>query len=427
MQIKRGLQMINEAENNILAIMLSNQEKQNYIFTKCKEEFFNDVINRKIFKSAKNLFEKGLDVDNVTIYEDCEKSKSIGDRLILLLTETFANSLSIKSYCSILAKDYIDRLVKNAKSVEEFEKVEELKKSYLLFENENIKHISAGVEEFKTEYDKKKNKLLVTGYEQLDKYIGSLQGGDYIALGGTTGSGKTAFALNLAKYICAQGANVLYCSLEMPLKQLQNRFASLTAGLNASKFRSLGFTKEELDKYQEALNTLKEWNLFTLCDYNMTVEKLKVYAEEQKKKGLDFLIIDYLGLLNGHDNKSLYEKMTILSRKVKLLATELDIPVLVLVQLNRDSKSRNSQDKKPLLSDIRESGAIEQDADIVLFTYRPYIEYKDSQAAEAHKKDFEIIIAKNRHGETNKICELEFNLETQEINNKQNYYGFPNR
>lgn len=407
--------MNNKAENNVLAVMLIDQEKQNYIFQRCKEDFFTDLLNRKIYKHALKLFNQGLDVDNVSIYESTGRDKAVSDRLVELLTDTLANPISTKTYCNIVAKDYIERMVKSAKSVEDFEKVEELKQTLLDYGNENIKHISDGVENWKAEYKQKSSKQLITGYEQLDKYIGSLQGGDYIALGGSTGSGKTTFALNLAKYICCQGASVLYCSLEMPLKQLQNRFASLTAGLNASKFRSLGFTKEELEKYQEGLNTLKEWNLYTLCDYNMTVEKLKVYAQEQQKKGLDFLIVDYLGLLNGHDNKSLNEKMSILSRKIKLLATELDIPVLVLVQLNRDSKLRTVGDKRPLLSDIRDSGAIEQDADIVLFTYRTMNDYTDTMEAERHKNEFEIIIAKNRHGESKKICEFNFNLETQEI------------
>ena len=409
---------INEAENNVLSVLLTTPEKQSYILAKCKEEFFTDMLNRKVFKYAKDLFSKGLDIDNVSIFESSAQNKQIGERVVLLITETLANSISTKTYCSMLAQNYIDRLVKNAKTAEEFEKIEGIKQKILDFDSEKIKHIASGVEHFKVDYEEKSKKLFLTGYKDLDDCIGSIQGGDYIALGGSTGTGKTTFALNLAKSICAQGAHVLYCSLEMPLKQLQNRFASLTAGLNASKFRSIGFTKEELDKYQNALNDLKEWNLYTICDYNMTIDKLRIYAQEQKKIGLDFLIVDYLGLLNGFDTKSLYEKMTILSRKIKLLATELDIPVLVLVQLNRDSKNRKDKDKRPLLSDIRESGAIEQDADMVLFTYRPCLDYENKTESERHKKEFEIIIAKNRHGESNKICQLEFNLETQEILNK---------
>ena len=158
--------------------------------------------------------------------------------------------------------------------------------------------------------------------------------------------------------------------------------------------------------------------MYVLCDYNLTVEKLKVYAQEQKKTGLDFIIIDYLGLLNGYNNKGLYEKSTIISRKLKLLATELDIPILVLVQLNRSLKDR--ADKRPILSDIRESGAIEQDADYVLFAHREYVYTQD----ESMINDLEILIAKNRHGLSDVCCNLHFNLETQEITDKP-YFGFP--
>ena len=408
---------INETENNVLAIMLLYSEKQTFIFDRCKVEFFTDIINKKIFKAAKEIYENGLDVDNVSIFEKCNKSKDVGDKLVELLTETIANSINLRMYCNILAKKYVDRLIKNANTIDDLEEIESIKNECIYVGNENIKHISDGVEHFIEDYENKKKNSILTCYYLLDRYLGSFQGGDYIALGGATRMGKTSFALNLAKYFCAQDKKVMYCSLEMPLKQLQNRFASLTAELNASKFRSVGFTKEELVKYQKALNSLKDWNLYVVCDYELTVEKLKLYAMEQKKKGLDFIIIDYLGLISGYNNKSLYEKSTIISRKIKLLATELDIPILVLVQLNRSLKDR--QDKRPILSDIRESGAIEQDADFVLFAHRPYVYTMDLK----DKGLFEVIIAKNRHGESDIVCPLVFNATTQEIKNQVNYGG----
>ena len=406
---------IDETENNILTIMLMYQEKQIYIFDRCKEEFFSNIINRKIFKIAKKIYEEGLDVDNVSIFEKSNKNKSVGDKLVELLTENMVNSVNLRTYCNILAKKYIDNLVKTATTSDDLEEIESIKNECLYTGNENIKHISEGTENFIEDYKKKQKESILTCYYLLDRYLGSFQGGDYIALGGATRMGKTSFALNLAKYFCAQDKKVMYCSLEMPLKQLQNRFASLTAGLNASKFRSVGFTKEELIKYQEALNKLKDWNLYVVCDYELTIEKLKIYAIEQKKKGLDFIIIDYLGLISGYNNKNLYEKSTIISRKIKLLATELDVPILVLVQLNRSLKDR--QDKRPILSDIRESGAIEQDADFVLFAHRPYVYSLDIKEKEL----FEVIIAKNRHGESDVICPLVFNATTQEISNQINY------
>ena len=411
---------MNEAENNILAIMLVHQDKQAYIFEKCKDVFFQDLINKQIFTAAKRIYENGMDVDNVSIFEETNKNKAVGDRLVSLITDTMVNSISTRTYCNILAKNYVDRMVKEAKTTEDLEELEFIKQTCLDSGSENIKHISEGIENFVSDYEKRKKTAIITCYDELDKYLGSFCGGDYIALGGATRMGKTTFALNIAKYVCCQDKHVMYCSLEMPLKQLQNKFASLTAGLNASKFRSVGFTKDELIKYQESLNTLKEWNLYVVCDYNLTVEKLKIYAMEQKKKGLDFIIIDYLGLLSGYNNKSLYEKSTIISRKIKLLATELDVPILVLVQLNRSLKDR--QDKRPLLSDIRESGAIEQDADFVLFAHRPYVYSLD----ESQKKDFEVIIAKNRHGESDVICELDFNMSTQEITNRRKIINYVN-
>lgn len=408
---------INDTENNLIASMLTYYDKQSFIFESCKAEFFRDMLNRKIFSLGKELYQEGAEVDNVTIYNLSGNDKDISDRLVNILTTCNPNSISIRQYCNILAKNYVNFLVKNAKSIDDFEQIETIKNDFLIVGNDNIKHISTDADKFKERYEQRKKSMIITGYSELDKYIGSFCGGDYIALGGATRMGKTSIALNLAKQFCCQDKKVLYCSLEMPLEQLQNRFACLTAELNASKFRSIGFSKEELEQYQDALNTLNEWNLYVLCDYNLTVEKLKIYAIEQKKHGLDFIIIDYLGLLNGYNNKGLYEKSTIISRKLKILATELNIPILVLVQLNRSLKDR--ADKRPILSDIRESGAIEQDADFVLFAHREYVYTND----DSQKNDLEIIIAKNRHGMSDVICNLNFNLTTQEISEKS-YFGF---
>ncbi len=410
--------MNNDLEYNILASMLYFTEKQPYIFDKCKVDFFEDNTNRRIYHIANELYLKGEDIDNVSICMASDNDREIGERLIDILTSCNPNSIFIRKWLNILAKKHVEKLVKDAKTLEDFEQIETIKDNFVDVGNESIRHISYGADKFRENYEKRKNSMILTGYSVLDKYIGSFCGGDYIALGGATRMGKTSIALNLAKMFCAQDKKVLYCSLEMPLEQLQNRFASLTAGLNASKFRSVGFTETELKQYEDSLNTLTQWNLYVLCDYNLTIDKLKFYVQEQKKKGLDFLIIDYLGLIAGYNNKGLYEKSTIISRKLKLLATELDIPILVLVQLNRSLKDR--ADKRPILSDIRESGAIEQDADFVLFAHREYVYTQD----ESMINDLEILIAKNRHGLSDVCCNLHFDLNTQEITDKP-YYGFP--
>lgn len=397
---------INDLEMNILYILLQHKEKQSYIIEHLDKKFFSDPINSMIFETAKELYYKGEEVDAIsisTILDNNEVMLKLAD----IAVDVYALSSMTETYCKLLFDKYLKYLIKNAKTSDDLEQINKLKEN-LKFEKIKIKHISDDIQDFEKKYNEKKDTAIFTCYEPLDKHLGSFMGGDYIALGGSTGMGKSTIALNLARQFCMQDKTVLYFSLEMPLEQIQNRFVCMTMGLNAMKYRSFGFNLVEMQKYKEGLQHLKEWSLNVVTDYNLTCEKLKNYIKEQKKNGLDFVIIDYLGLMQGNNNKSLYEKSTIISRNIKLIATEMNVPILVLVQLNRDIKNRD--DKRPKLSDIRESGAIEQDADMVLFAHREAV-YNNN----ASQNELEIIVAKNRHGSNNKIVKLNFDLTTQNI------------
>lgn len=407
---------INNIEDNILSLMLLNPDLQSYIFEHCELGFFEDITNRKIFDIAKSIYDEGLEVDNVIIFSKANDN-DVGARLVELIQDTFATSSLIKKYCSMLSDSYLQRLIQNAKTKEDLEKIQQVK-DRLDIVDIKIKHISEGVETFEKEYNERNNSLITTGYRELDSYIGSFCGGDYITLGGGTGIGKTSIALNLAKKLCEQGKKVLYCSLEMPIEQLRNRFTCMISGLNAMKYRSCTFSDVEFDEYKANLKKLDNWSLYVLCDYNLTVQRLKTYIQKQKQIGIDFVIIDYLGLLSGYGNKSSYERISAISREIKVLATDMNIPILVLVQLNRDMKNR--QDKRPVLSDIRESGAIEQDSDFVLFAHR-----EGAYDNEVSQRELEIIIAKNRHGSSKMVCKLDFNLETQLISENPSWYRRP--
>ena len=393
-----------DLEINILNLML-NETKQSYIIENLDKQYFEDYLNKKIFECAKELYYNDNFVDLVLLKETLNNN----DITIRLIEISEACSLSVQAekFCAQLVNKYLDKLIKNAKNKNDIEQIIQLKES-LKFENIKIKHISEGLEKFEEKYLKRAETAVFTGFKKLDNFVGSFMGGDYIALGGSTGTGKTSLALNLAYQFCKQEKTVLYFSLEMPLEQLQNRFVCMMQGLNALKYRTFGFNFDEMQLYKRGLEDLKQWKLNVVCDYNLTCEKMKKYIREQKKKELDFVIIDYLGLIQGYGNKSLYEKSTNISRNIKLIATELNIPILVLVQLNRNLKER--QDKTPVLSDIRESGAIEQDADFVLFAHRQGIYDKNIDP-----KLLELVIAKNRHGESNKIVKLYFDIETQKI------------
>lgn len=391
-------------ELNILNLML-NETKQSYIIENLDKRYFEDTINSVIFECAKELYYNGNFVDLVLLGQTLQNN-SATERLIDI-TEVYPLTINTEKYCKLLADRYFDKLIQNAKNKKDIKKIDTLKES-LKFEETKIKQIGENAETWAERYVQKAESAIKTNWQSLDNSIGSFMGGDYIALGGSTGTGKTSLALNLAMQFCKQDKSVLYFSLEMPLEQLQNRFVCMLNGLNALKYRTFGFDYYEMQTYKQGIEDLKKWKLNVVCDYSLTCEKMKNYIRQQKQKELDFVIIDYLGLIQGYGNKSLYEKSTNISRNIKLIATELNIPILVLVQLNRNLKER--QDKTPVLSDIRESGAIEQDADFVLFAHRQGIYNK-----EVDPRILELVIAKNRHGESNKAIKLFFDIETQKI------------
>lgn len=391
-------------ELNILNLML-NETKQSYIIENLDKRYFEDTINSVIFECAKELYYNGNFVDLVLLGHTLQNNNAT-ERLIDI-TEVYPLTINTEKYCKLLADRYFDKLIQNAKNKKDIKKIDALKEN-LKFEETKIKQIGEGYETWAERYVQKAETAIKTNWSKLDNSIGSFMGGDYIALGGSTGTGKTSLALNLAMQFCQQNKSVLYFSLEMPLEQLQNRFVCMVQSLNALKYRTFGFDYNEMQTYLKGLENLKNWKLNVVCDYGLTSEKMKNYIRQQKKKELDFVIVDYLGLIQGYGNKSLYEKSTNISRNIKLIATELNIPILVLVQLNRNLKER--QDKTPVLSDIRESGAIEQDADFVLFAHRQGIYNK-----EVDPRILELVIAKNRHGESNKAIKLFFDIETQKI------------
>lgn len=402
----------NELENKVLYILLAYPEKQEFIINNLEERFFQDKLNSMIFNEAKRLYLNNEEIDKTIIVENL-KNNDIAFRLDEIDCD-FANSVFAAKYCKLIFKRYMENLIKDAKTEADYNEIKKLKEHYL-FEENKILHISDNTKDFDKIYEEKRKTTIFTYYSKLDSVVGSFMGGDYIALGGSTGTGKTSIALNLARQACIQDKTVLYFSLEMPIEQLQNRFVCMNEELPASKYRSFGYNLTEMMKYKQGLENLKEWNLHVVADYNLTPDKIRTYIQEQKKKKLDFVIIDYLGLIQGYNNKSLYEKTTVISRRIKLIATEFNIPILVLVQLNRNFKDR--EDKRPMLSDIRESGAIEQDSDFVLFAHRP-----EQCGTESEKDCLEIIVAKNRHGVSQKIVALDFDLKTQLISESAGVY-----
>ena len=253
-----------------------------------------------------------------------------------------------------------------------------------------------------------------TGFKALDRSTLGFQKGDLIILAARPSVGKSAFALNLAVNASKIGKKAIaFFSLEMSIEQLMMRLFSYESSISMSKLQKGDLSNEEMILLGRARNTLSEYSIYFDESNSTNVYDIRTKCRQLKQQGhLDMVIIDYLQLITSEGKGSRQEEVAAISRALKVLAKELEVPVIALSQLSRNVETR--EDKTPVLSDLRESGSIEQDADIVMFLHRPEdskkLEGGDEEVVEAasvsidtSEKLIELVIAKNRQGALNNI------------------------
>lgn len=395
-----------EYEKAIIVMILGdNRNNRQFIIPSlCKGMFLNPIY-RKFFKVINDLFNANKDVN---VFSVCEKMDLQEQKFLLFeLEKQFISNVNYKFYVQKLASAYIERLYTNATSSKEIDKINKERAKYL--RHSPVSNIADKAENIFKDYVNSAESAIFTNYKEVDNLIGSWQGGDFIILAGAPSMGKTCFSLNLVKNISQSGKKVLLFSLEMPRKQLQNRIICSDLGIENDKIRKFNFTSDEIDKYQEYINSkLPKLNLDICDNANIYIDEL---VNIIKSTDADIVFIDYLGLINSDNKNGAYEKYSDISRKLKITAMECDKPIIALHQLNRAGADR--KDKRPKLSDIRDSGKIEQDADSVLFVFRPYYYERNPK----NKDMFQILIPKNRHGKTG-TANLLYNESTQEIKDR---------
>ncbi len=256
---------------------------------------------------------------------------------------------------------------------------------------------------------------LNTGFTELNKKILGLGKGDLIIIAARPSMGKSAFALNIAEKILDSNKGVVFFSLEMSSSELTNRLISSKTSIPLQKIRTKNLDENEKQRFIDAVNHISEYTFFVDEDKNLDIHSIrsKLRKLKLKKPNIELCIIDYLQLMNTSSKKDRHLEIADISRGLKLLAGELNIPIIALSQLNRTLEARH--DKRPMLSDLRESGSLEQDSDIVLFVYRDDVyrkneEKEKEQKAKLQGKEYrktfiekpeektEIIIGKNRNG-----------------------------
>lgn len=405
-------------EKNVLLRIVGgeNFKKKEFIISHLCLEMFTRPSHKEIFKTILDIQKRikrceDLRLDVVDIVKE-SKNENI-KKYILELNEEYITNFDCNYYINKLVKNWTLKLRKKAVTDEDFEKVKELEQKYLI--QNNICSISSQTGELIMDYfDKWESKPIKTYYPQLDEKIGHLFGGDIVIIAGATGMGKTCFMLNMLTNMAEHGAKVLVFSLEMSMKQLQNRIISSRTGIKSDKFRKFTLSNYELKTYSDYATgeDFKKLQIEVCTKYDITTTEIKNIVSASDA---DIVFIDYLGLIKSEIKGSVYEQVSAISRELKIIANETNKPFVVIQQLNRIKNDR--KEKKPVLSDIRDSGKIEQDADCILFVYRDAY-YNKSTANDS----MTIIIPKSRH--TDGRCELQFryNPDIQLIEDKIGEY-----
>lgn len=418
--IKRVMPHSVEAEQSVVGAMLMDRDAITTASEIISGNDFYQSAYGVIFDAMVELFNEGKPVDLITLQERL-KEKDVPAEIVSLefvrdLVTAVPTSANVKYYAQIVAdKSVMRKLIKlneeianicyaGKESLEEvLEKTE--KSVFELLQKRNtsdfvpIKQVVLNALERIEKASKTKGTVtgIPTGFIDLDYKLSGLQPSDLILVAARPSMGKTAFVLNIAQYIAfKKDKSVAIFSLEMSKEQLVNRLFSLESQVDAQAIRSGNMKDSDWEKLIEGAGIIGQSHLIIDDTPGISISELRSKCRKYKlEQGLDVVIIDYLQLMTGSVGKSSesrQQEISEISRSLKGLARELNVPVIALSQLSRAVESR--PDKRPMLSDLRESGAIEQDADVVMFIYRDEYYNKDSE----FKKQAEIIIAKQRNG-----------------------------
>ncbi|MDE5738404.1 MAG: replicative DNA helicase [Oscillospiraceae bacterium] len=412
-----------EAEQTILGGILINPDVMEIVMERVKPECFYIEQHQKLFKIFVQMLGSGSHIDIITVLNEAVsahvfETASDGRTYLANIAESVPSIANIKSYCKIVVNRYYVRMLaetcrETLNAIQEGEIDAQVlldaveQNIFNIRQNRNIGGLTPLKEIITEAYihighiagpDREQYLGIHSGFPHLDTVISGLNKSDLILVAARPAMGKTAFALNIAQNVAKTNPDKEVCifSLEMSKEQLATRFLSSAAQVDSNKLRNGRIVGNEWTRLAIGTNYLSNMPVYIDDTGGITVPQMK--AKLRRMKNLSLVIIDYLGLISSTmrtENK--VQIVGEITRQLKIMAKELEVPVLLLSQLSRGPESRT--DKRPLLSDLRDSGAIEQDADIVMFLYRDAYYHKDTEKPNVA----ECIIAKNRHGETGTI------------------------
>lgn len=436
-----------EAEQAVLGGAFLDKEAWDKVVERVREEDFYRKDHRTIFHAINQLSEEGQPYDIVTVAEWLENHQLLdeagGMRNLAALAENTPSASNISAYADIVRKRSILRqLISATTDINDtvFNPQGRTSEQILEYAEQTVFEIAERENQGRKSYHGIKDYLkdaleridelfhkdspitgIATGYDDLDMKTAGFQRSDLIIVAGRPSMGKTAFAINIGEHAAIKGKeSVAIFSMEMPGEQLAMRMMSSLGRIDQHKIRTGKLDDEDWPRLTSAVSILQESRMFIDDTPALTPSELRARCRRIKREhGLDLIIVDYLQLMQVSgtiENRA--TEISEISRSLKAMAKELNVPVIALSQLNRSLEQRT--DKRPVMSDLRESGAIEQDADVILFIYRD--EVYDEESVD--KGLAEIIIGKQRNGPIGKV-KLAFRGQYTRFENYVEDYALP--
>ncbi len=437
-----------EAEASLLGAILIDGDAIVKIADIVNSDDFYEERHRHIYGAAKHLYDTHSPIDVLTLSDELRNNGLLdivgGGSYLSELTNFVPTAANVESYAQIVSNKALRRrLIKASQDIVGLSYNEDESLQSLLEEAEtrlfsvsqkNVKQDIVSLEQILGESFERLDELhkdkgtirgIPTGYKDLDNVLAGLQRSDLFVLASRPSMGKTAFALNLAHNVAVQsGEPVLIFSLEMSKEQLVDRLLAAEAGVNAWNLRTGNLTDSDFEKIGQAMGTLSEAPIFIDDSPGITVSDLRTKARrEAHTRPLGLIIVDYLQLMSGGtrfsgDGGNRVQEISEISRGLKIIARELNVPLIALSQLSRSVESRHPQ--IPQLADLRESGSIEQDADIVAFLYR-----EDYYNPDTERRNIaDVLIKKHRNGPIDNV-ELYFDREKQRFRSLESKHSSP--
>ena len=425
-----------ESEQALLGSLIIDPKMLLSVAALISTEDFFIVRNGYIWNAFLRLQNRQEEIDYLTLSHELEKMGVLneigGNAYITSLVNNTPTPVNVEVYAEMVRRASLRRkLLEAADSVRKAALDENLAiddvlssaETAILSVNEKGVHREMVIlQDALSEYYERIEKIreigepigIPTGFADIDNILGGLQRSDFLIFAGRTGMGKTSWLLSATINIARKRATIAIFTMEMSVEQIVQRMVAMESGLTVQVLRRANMDDKEMVRFTEVLGRLSSLPIY--IDDTPALSPADVYARcrrLQHEVGLDVVIVDYLQFMHGGKEvrgRSLREETSYISKKLKELARELKVTVIAASQLNRDVEKRS--DKRPMLSDLRESGSLEQDADAVMFLYRDSY-YNDAPEFPGHA---EIIVSKNRHGETGKVV-LYFNERTTRFEN----------